>query len=626
MSPQAWFTLGTIALVIAALVSNRISVDVAMIGGLTLLLVGDFVAQTLFGSLGIWADLGTAVKGFAHPALLMIGALFVVAAGLQETGGMEAVAQRLLGRPRTVAAAQLRLMVPVALMSGFMNNTPIVAMYLPIVNDWARKLRISPSKLFMPLSFSAILGGKITYIGTASNIVVMGMYLAFWKLDENRQWMTALGVEEVSERVRFWGVAALGIPTTVAGIALVILSSRWLLPERRPADATPHDTRRYQVEMEVKADSPIVGKSVEEAGLRHLPGLYLTQIEREGNSLPAVSPDERLQANDRLAFAGILESVMDLRKIRGLVPATDQVEKVSADRRLRTLVEAVVSRNSPLVGRTVRESQFRTVYNAAIIAVYRDGQHIHAKIGDIAMQPGDTLLLDTHTGFVNAYRNTGDFYLVSNVEGSRPIRFERAWLSLGILGALVVMLTSVPIHPVVAALLCAMAMVVTRCVTGTVARGAINWQVLIVIASALGMGEALIYTGAAHEITQSLLAACDGVGIGTNPHAMLFVMFALAALFSQLITNNGAAVLMFPIIMATARDLGVSPLPFVFVLMVAAGSTFMSPVAYQTNLMVYGPGGYRFMDYVRMGAPVTLLVAVLSTVFAPLFFPFHPGQ
>ncbi|MCH7798222.1 MAG: SLC13 family permease [Planctomycetes bacterium] len=623
MGPEAWFTVGTITLVILALISNRISVDVAMIGGLTLLMVGDF----FFGYLRdqyVFSDFSRAISGFAHPALLMIASLFVVAAGLQETGGMEAVAQKLLGRPRSVAMAQVRLMAPVALMSGFMNNTPIVAMYLPIVNNWARKLRLSPSKLFMPLSFGAILGGKLTLIGSASNIVVMGLYLSYWRVPANTSWIEQLGVREMSETMQFWGIAAIGIPCTVAGLVLIVIASKWLLPERRPADAIGIDARRYQVEMLVKDDSPIVGKSIEEAGLRHLPGLYLVQIERDGTVLPAVSPDEKLKANDRLAFVGILESVVDLRKIRGLDPATDQVLKVAAAQPLRTLVEAVVSRNSPLVGQTVRTSRFRTIYNAAIIAVYRDGQSIHSKIGDITLQPGDTLLLDTHTGFVSAYRNSTDFYLVSTVEGSRPIRYERAWLSLAILGALVFMLTVVPIQPVAAAMLCAMAMVVTRCVSGTVARGAVNWQVLIVIASALGMGSALEDSGAAAAITVALRALCDGAGIASHPHAMLLVMFLLAAGFSQLITNNGAAVLMFPIVMATAKQLEVNPEPFVLSLMVAAGSSFMSPVAYQTNLMVYGPGGYRFMDYVRLGLPLTLLVAILSTFFAPLFFPFHP--
>ena len=621
MTLEAWFTVGTIALVIAALITNKISVDVAMVGGLTLLMVGDFVLGEYFGGDPI-VSVGEAIKGFAHPAVLMVGALFVVAAGLQETAGMEAIARKVLGRPRTVARAQWRLMAPVALMSGFMNNTPIVAMYLPIVTDWARKLKISPSKLFMPLSFASIMGGQITYIGTSSNIVVMGMYFTYWELAENRAWMTDLGATALSQTQRFWGVAAIGLPAAMVGLAYIVVASKWLLPERKPASEVIPDTRKYQAEMIVKPDSPIVGKSIEQAGLRHLPGLYLNQIEREGQVLRAVSPQERLQAGDRLYFAGILESVVDLRRIRGLEPATDQVEKVHGDRRQRTFVEAVVSRHSPLVGRTVRQARFRTVYNAAIIAVHRQGQHIKAKIGEIVLQPGDTLLLDTHASFVNAYRDTGDFFLVSPVEGVRPVRHERAWVALGILGALVVLLTLTPVPAVVATFFCAMAMVVTRCVTGTVARSAINWQVLLTIGAALGMGEFLTRTGAAAHISLGLIAFSGDVGLASHPRAMLLVIFLLGSLFAQLITNYGAAVLMFPIAMATVQDLGVNPEPFVFGLMVGVGSSFMSPIAYQTNLMIYGPGGYRFTDFMRLGAPLTLIVAIVATITAPIFFPF----
>jgi len=606
MSWEAWYTVGTIALVVGGMATNRISVDTAMIGGLTLLLLGD----ALGGDILPWTD---GIKGFAHPAVIMIAALFVVAAGLQETGAIEMIANRLLGRPRTTVGAQLRLMGPVAIMSAFMNNTPIVAMYLPIINDWAKKLRISPSKLYMPLSFSAILGGKITLIGTASNIIVMGLYL---------EYLTAADLELPTLRAQFWGIAALGVPTTIVGITVIVLLSRWLLPERRAANAVVLDSRRYQVEMIVQPDAPIIGKSIEAAGLRHLPGLYLTHIERGAAVLPAVSPDERLQKDDRLAFAGILESVVDLRKIRGLVPATDQVEKVEkVTGEIRTLVEAVVSHNSPLIGRTVRSSRFRTKYNAAIIAVHRNGEMVHAKIGDIVLQPGDTLLLDTHGGFIGAHRNSDDFYLVSRVEGSRPVRHEHAGIALCVLALLIGLLTLTSIPPVVVALVSAGLMVGTRCITGTIARTSVNWQILLVIGAALGMGEAMAQTGAADEIANTILGMCHGF----SPRAMLFVLFILAMLFAQFITNNGAAVLMFPIMTSTAESLGVSVQPFVFMLMVAAGSTYLSPVSYQTNLMVYGAGGYRFFDYARLGLPLTIAVAVVCTIIAPIVFPFTTG-
>ena len=596
MTFEAWFSIATVVAIIAALASNRVSAETAMLGGLVL--------QIVVGTVSLEA----ALAGFAHPAVLMIGALFVVAAGLTETGATEMIAQRVLGKPESITSAQLRLMGPVALLSGFMNNTPIVAMYLPIVSDWARKIRVSPSKLYMPLSFAAILGGQLTLIGSASNLVVMGLYLENASLSPAKQ---------------FWGPALLGLPATVVGIVAVMLLSHKLLPERRPARAAILDSRKYTVAMQIERNSPIVGKSIEDAGLRQLPGLYLAEIERGDHLIPAPPPSWILSGGDILSFAGILESVVDLRKIRGLVPATDQVHKVTAksgsgDEDSGALVEAVVSHNSPLVGRTVRATRFRTTYNAAIIAVHRNGEQVRAKVGDIGLQPGDTLLLETHGGFVENYRNSGDFYLVSAVQGASKIRHDKAWFALAVMACLIIGLAFSSLPPVAVGISCAVAMTLLGCVSAARARSSVNLQVVIVIASALGIGQALTETGAAQAIATNFLAFGEMFAFG--PRAMLFVTLLLASGFAQLITNTGAAALMFPIAMATAKEMGVSAEPFMFTLMLGCGLSFITPIAYQTNLMVYGPGGYRFSDFPRMGIPLTVLMAVLASIVAPLVF------
>ncbi|MCA9297508.1 MAG: SLC13 family permease, partial [Phycisphaerales bacterium] len=480
MPYEAWYTLFIIALLTVALLSNRVGPDTAMLGALTMLIVGG-----VFGS-----DIQAAVAGFADPSVLMIAALFVVATGLNQTGAMELIAQRVLGRPKTLRGAQIRMMLPVCLMSSFMNNTPIVAMYLPIVHSWARKLKLSPSHLFMPLSFAAIIGGACTLIGTSTNIAVNQLYLDYF--DANQATLLAEhGLARPSTSKQFWWIAVVGMPIALLGLPFIMLAARVLLPERKPPDSGAVEGRSYIVEVVVEEKGPLVGRTIEGAGLRQLPGLYLSEIEREGNRLPAVGPDEVLHANDRLVFAGMVESVVDLLKIRGLVPATDQVSKVEADRANRRVVEAVVSHSSPLVRRTVRESRFRTVYNAAIIAVHRNGQRIRRKIGDIILQPGDTLLLSTHTGFTEAYRNSDHFYLVSNVDEAVDTRHERAWIAIAIMALLVILLaiplgpvftalnqkfgTTLPesgLHPLAAGLLCATLMVYTRCTTGTAARNA----------------------------------------------------------------------------------------------------------------------------------------------------------
>ncbi len=597
MSPEAWFSILTVLVVMALMMSDKVAPETAMLGGLT--------AQILSGAV----ELERALAGFAHPAVLMIASLFVVAAGLTETGATQAVASRLLGRPRGVGAAQVRLMAPVALFSAFLNNTPIVAMYLPIVSDWARKIKISPSKLFMPLSFAAILGGQLTLIGSASNLVVMGLYL---------ETVGDGASPAISTAKQFWGPAFLGLPAAIVGMTFILLASRWLLPARKPALSSELDARRYTVRMELRPDSPVAGKSIEAAGLRSLPGLYLSEIERGSQLIPAPGPDWVLEAGDILGFAGILESVVDLRKTRGLVPATNQVEKVDSEHADRTLVEAVVSHRSPLVGRTVRETRFRTTYNAAIIAVHRNGGQIKAKVGDIKLRPGDTLLLDTHRGFVDGYRNSDDFYLVSAVHGSAPVRHDRAWLATTIFVAVVAALTLTNIPPVAAAMTAAVLMAATGCVSAGGARSSVNLQVVVVIAAALGVGSALEATGAAAALAQGVLALAAAFGLGVP--AMLFVTALVASLAAQVLTNNGAAAVMFPIAMATAAGLGVSPEPFMFTLLFGCGLSFMTPIAYQTNLMVYGPGGYRFSDFVRIGLPLTLLMSALGALLAPLAF------
>jgi len=388
----------------------------------------------------------------------------------------------------------------------------------------------------------------------------------------------------------------------------------------------------------VDPNGPIVGRTIEQAGLRRLPGLFLYAIEREGTEMPAVAPETVLEARDELVFTGVVESVVDLLKTKGLAPAEDQAQKINAPRGERTVVEAVISHASPLVGRSVRDAAFRTRFNAAIIAVHRGGQRVEGRIGDIVFQAGDTLMLSTHVGFTNAFRNSRQFYLVSDVPGSGAVRHERAWLAIGIMVLLVALLTfptaglyarvgellniDLPagMPKLTAVFVCAMLMVFTRCTTGSAARTNINWQVLITIAAAIGVGGAMAKTGAADAVARVFLSMVSSLG----DHAVLFCFFWLTTIFCQIVTEKGAAVLMFPIAMAVSHGAGASPEPYVITLMASAACSFMTPVGFVTNLMVYGPGGYRFTDYARLGVPLTLIVSLIAASLTPLAFPFHP--
>ena len=606
MTLEMWITLSVLCLLVGFLLFTRVGTDVAVIGSLVLLM--------LFGVLSTQE----AFAGFIKDGPLMIGGLFVVAAGMRDTGAVERIAKLLLGRPKSLLSAQFRLMSPVSLLSGFMNTTPIVAMYLPIVSDWSRRMRFSPSSLFMPLSFAAILGGQLSLVGTASNLVVLTEYVP-WIESPSASWARDLGSSSLSSNAEFWGSAASGIPCAILGICFIAFISRRLLPKRIEVSDVADNARRYEVVMRVEEGSPIVGSSIEAAGLRSLPGLYLFGIERDGKVLHAVSPEEPLAAGDRLLFAGILESVVDLRRIRGLVP-----EETNEDLAKKSvLVEAVVSPEAPFIGMTVKESRFRSTYGAAIIGAYRSGERLPGKIGDLRLRSGDTLLLDAGVHFTPTHKDSRDFYLVSTVTGTQAVKHERAWIALLIMVLLILglmMADRTGINRVVVVWLCALAMIGTRCVSGARARASINWQVLLTIGAAIGLGAAVSRSGLSSIAASGFLDITSYMG--DSPRMTIFLMIIMTSLLAQLITNYAAATIMFSVAMSSAEILGVRPEPFVFALMAGAGCNFLTPLSYQTNLMVYGPGGYRFTDFARLGAPLLLLVATVATAVIPIFFPF----
>lgn len=590
MELEAYIALGVLSLVLTLLVVTRWAPHIILLGGLTLLLTTGVITEK---------DM---LVGFANPGMVTVAVLFPVVAGLRETRAMHWLTEPLLGRPRSLFIAQMRITGPIAILSAFMSNTPLVAAMLPVINDWSRKHGISVSKLLIPLSFASILGGACTLIGTSTILVVNGLIISEVGLDKG------LGM---------FDIAKVALPCAGVGLAFLLLCGRRLLPDRLPPISSLDDAREYTVEMLVQPDSSLVGTTIEQAGLRHLPGLYLMEIDREGQVLPAVSSNVALRGHDRLVFVGIIESVVDLQKIRGLIPATDQIYKLNAPRTNRSLVEAVVSDTCPLVGQTIREGQFRTRYNAAVIAVARNGQRINKKIGDIVLRAGDTLLLETRASFAGRMRNNRDFYLVSQIEDSAPLRHEKASLALLILGAMVVAATLSPLSILNAAMLAAGAMLITGCCTGSAALRSVDWQVLLVIAAALGIGRAVETSGAATYITEGILSLA-----GNRPYLLMAAVCAVTMLFTNLINAKAAAALMFPIAVQTATTLGISPMPFAIAIMMGASASFATPIGYQTNLMVFGPGGYRFSDYVKIGLPLSLLVWLTAVIIIPVFWPF----
>ncbi|MCC5811739.1 MAG: SLC13 family permease [Ectothiorhodospiraceae bacterium] len=589
MAWEAWLTVIVVLGVLGTLTFSRAAPDMVFLGAVSLLMLTGVLAPA------------QAFGGLANQGLLTVAVLYVVVAGLQETGGIQWIVQRVLGRPRSLAHAQVKLMAPVAGMSAFLNNTPVVAMLIPAVSEWSKKFGLSNSKLMIPLSYAAILGGTCTLIGTSTNLVVNGLIIDYTP----------------SSGLSMFDLAWVGVPVAVAGLAFILLTTRWLLPDRRPAMSQLSDPREYSVEMLVDKDGPLVGRTIEEAGLRHLSGMFLAEIDRNGAILPAVSPQEKLQAGDRLVFVGIVESVVELQKIRGVTPATDQVFKLDVHRSQRNLVEAAVSASSPMVGRSIRDGQFRSHYDAVVIAVARHGERIRQKVGDIVLRPGDTLLLEARPQFAEQQRNSRDFFLVSRIEESVSPRHEKAPFALGILVAMVALVTVGWFTMLEAALLAAAGMLATGCCSVSSVYRHIDWSVLMVIAAAFGLGVAMDQTGVAAATAQTVVGLS-----GDHPWMNLAVIYLLTALFTAVITNNAAAVLMFPISYALAGDLGLDFMPFAIAVMLAASASFATPMGYQTNLMVFGPGGYRFADFLRIGLPLNLVTGIVAVLVIPLVWGF----
>lgn len=623
MTLEGWYTVGVIVLVMVALIRNVGPTDLVLLGGAVLVGTAQIVSYEQM------------VSGFVNQGTVTIAAMFVIAAAMRETGLLDSVGTWIFGKSTTERSGLIRMFFPVATMSAFFNNTPIVAMLLPVVGDWCRKNGISPSRLLMPLSFIAILGGTCTLIGTSTNLVVHGLLMdqAEVRRAQAEEHIEAGNIELANEELAvveqlgelgLFEFAPLGIVFVIVGSLYLLFVGNKLLRDRldvfKRAEADP---RSYWADMEIQEGCKLIGQSVEEAGLRRLEGLFLAEITRDDQVITPVAPSQVLQEGDILTFTGVVNTIVDLERIQGLVPVADEGYEVRAiERRGKTLCEAVVSLSSPLIGKSIRDAEFRARYNAAVVAVHRGGEQISGRLGDIVLKSGDTLLLQAGAHFARAHRNNPGFYLVSDIADARHVRHESAWVALFFMVALVVMMgTYNVVHQVpipVIALTVAFFMIVSRCISSGAARKSIDWEIILTIGSAFALGHALDNSGAAEVIAENLAAAAGALG----PHAVLFAIYALTGLFAALISSKAAVVVMFFIAVNTATALGLNPKPFVMAVAYAAAATFATPLGYPTNLLVYGPGGYKFTDFMRVGIPLTIILSVIAVALIPLIWPF----
>lgn len=570
------------------LASNRFPADIILMTALCLLIVSNILSPT------------EALMGFSNPGIATIAVLYIVVSGLRETGAISWISRFLMGKPKNLTLAQIRLLIPAATISVFINNSPVVAMFTSAVQDWCKRSEFKPSTFLLPLSYASILGGTCSLIGTSTNLVV----------DSLIQQSGGVGFD-------LFELAYVGIPITLIGCLYLIIARPYLLANRQGAIESFNDVREYLVEMQVNSNCEMAGQTIQDAGLRHLPGLFLIEIIRNNEIIPVVSPKTYIQANDRLVFAGAVDSVVELRRIRGLVLSSNQRFKLAGQEHERRLFEAVVSAESPITKQNIRESRFRHRYNAVILSIARNGQRIKGKIGDIKLQAGDTLLLEAQKGFLFKFRNSRDFLLISRLENSNNMRHNRAPWALIIMAAMITLILTSELNILQTAILAASAMLATGCITIEDARRSIDYKILLVIASAFGLGAAVKKVGLDTTITEFALMFA-----GNDPMLMLILIYFTTVLLTETITNNAAAIVMFPIALNAAESLNVNIAPFAIALMIAASASFITPIGYQTNLMVFGPGGYRFIDYVKLGLPLSLIVATVALTIIPFVWPF----
>ena len=587
MSPEAWIAIAVVLGTLVALITVTLPPYLILMGALTVLSVSGVLSST------------EAFAGFGNTGLMTVAVMFIVAGGITSTGGVQWIVQNVLGRPSHIRSAIFRVFAPVAGLSGFLNNTPVVATMIPAINTWCRRIDAAPSRLMIPLSSSAILGGTLTMIGTSTNLVVNGQY------------------QDLTGEPGFglFAITLVGLPVAVVGGLFIIFVLPRILPDRRAPTAS-ESLREFTVEVAVDATGPLVGKTIEQAGLRNLRTLFLVEIGRQGTVLSAVAGEETLLGNDRLVFAGDPDAIKDLLAIRGIQPSVGDKQQptILESRPERRLVEAVVSTNCDAVGRTLKDSRFRERYGAVVLAVSRNGQRIKGGLGSIRIEAGDSLLMEARPGFVSKLQNSRDFLLISDLDVDRP-RHDKAGLAWSLLIAAVLAAATGLLSILDAGLLAAAGMLVTRCMTPAQALRTIDLPILITIGASLGLGAALASSGAANAIAELVVSIA-----GDHPILLLVLIYMTVQMLTEMITNNGAAVIMVPIALSLTEQLSLAPAPYLFAVMMAASASFATPLGYQTNLMVYGPGQYRMTDFLKAGIPMNIIVGVTTVVTLVLSF------
>lgn len=533
------------------------------------------------------------LSGFANEQIIIIIILLLIGDIIRKKGILTGFFEkRVFNGSKTYTNFMARMSFMIAASSAFLNNTPLVAVMMPYVSSWSKKNQIAASKLLIPLSYAAILGGTATLIGTSTNLIVNGMVAEQSLFPDFK----TLGI---------FDFAWVGIPMTILGIIYLLLFSNKLLPSNTDSlEKVVSNRREYLVDIRIASNSELIGKSVENANLRNLKSLFLVEVERDEEQFSPISPNFILEGNDILTFAGNTNAIAELIEPEsGLTPLEVGMFKNKAKTHL---MEIVVSYNSNLLKKTVKEAHFRSRFDAAVIAIHRNGERINGKLGQVILEAGDVLLLLAGEDFVNLSNHTRDFYPISNL---RTYVKPKALDAIVLIGGLIlaIILSALHIIPLFMGVVSLLVIVfVLRIANPKDIQSGIDFDLGLIIALSLALGTAMIKTGVAADLAHGVIGLLQPFGT----LGLLTGIYLVTAVLAAYITNKAAVALMFPIALSIAFTEGMSPTPFVLLIAFAAAANFITPIGYQTNLMVYGPGGYRFGDFMKIGLPLTILYMI----------------
>ena len=589
MTADVWITLVVLFITVVVLVADRFA-PVVVLGGAV-------VALLFVGVI----DTDVALGGLSSSAPATIAALYVLAGAVTATGTFSRLFDQLLERNGSIVA----LTAVTAAASSVVPNTPLVAMFAPRIVRWSQRTGANASRFLLPLSFASILGGVVTLIGTSTNLVVSDL------LEQSGQ--EPFGVLEIT---------VVGLPVAVLGIIVLSTVGVRLLPDRTAvASDVGRRAREFQFVARVEGDGVLVGRTIEESGLRNLDGAFLAMVERPdsaGDSAEALaaSPSTRLREGDLCCFVGDVGQMIGLHDIDGLATLEEQ-HVMEAQGPGATVFEAVVAPGSSLSGRSLKDVNFRSAYGGAVMAIHRSAGEVGGQLGHVVLRAGDVLLVLSDDAFASRWRGDADFSLVAAIDGPPPVRRERSWLVIAATMGLIAAAVSGAFGLFEAALAAAIIVVAGGAISPTEAWKSINVNVIATMAVAISLGSAVAASGLAGQIA-SLVERFAEFGLGDV--GLVVAVMVATIVMTELLTNTAAAALMVPVALAAAGDVGAEPRMLAVAVLIGASCSFLSPVGYQTNLMVFGLGGYRFTDFTRVGAPLTLTTVIVSAAIIPVAF------